>query len=783
MGLERDRKGKFEMNRALILTILFCAIGVICIIGTVSADVFYINSSVINDANPTYVISQPGTYVFDSDIIDIKGDYELRDFYDTNPVILILCDNVVIDGQGHTLDMKFPENYQDPEFTDWGFTRVAGIGLGECTWDAINNEVVVRNINIKNLHISDFSYGIVGNAVEDVVITNNTFTDIFYDVFTTWSQVNNVTLSQNYVDSCHGNGFGVSFYYQIDDMGINYPKYAKIVDNIFTNLPSVNTGNYACYVTGYYDEVMIKNNTMTGSNPTTAQGMGISVDSIETVNPTSMVIIEDNIIENLGTGISSYQVATTIKNNTLSNNHIGIKFIHVWGTTVTRNQIENSIDYGIAPFDAVECQIYDNYFNNTENIMEYYRTYINEWNESIPGINIVGGPSIGGNYWGRPDGSGFSDTAVDLNGDGFADETFAIYTDNFDYLPLVKYENNEPPTLEDLNDITINVNQNLEFTLIASDPDGDSLTYSFTGFPADATLTGPTFSWTPTQAGTYTVNFMVSDGSLFDSEEITITVVAIPTDKTAPVVSTVTATPNPVPLNTAVTLTATIDDLGTGNSNIISVKYSIDGSAGISMTPTDGAFNSPLENVTVTIPAYTLAGVHSISVNATDATGNYCLSDAILLAVYDPSGGFVTGGGWIISPAGAYVMDPALTGKATFGFVSKYEKGAKVPTGQTEFQFNAGNLNFKSTVYDWLVVAGAKAQYKGSGTINGAGDYGFMLTATDGAVNGGGGTDKFRLKIWEKASGAVVYDNQMNAPDTSDPTTVIGAGSIVVHVK
>ena len=47
-----------------------------------------------------------------------------------------------------------------------------------------------------------------------------------------------------------------------------------------------------------------------------------------------------------------------------------------------------------------------------------------------------------------------------------------------------------------------------------------------------------------------------------------------------------------------------------------------------------------------------------------------------MFVVYDPSGGFVTGGGWINSPASAYVAAPDLAAKASFGFVSKYEKGA-----------------------------------------------------------------------------------------------------------
>ena len=56
-----------------------------------------------------------------------------------------------------------------------------------------------------------------------------------------------------------------------------------------------------------------------------------------------------------------------------------------------------------------------------------------------------------------------------------------------------------------------------------------------------------------------------------------------------------------------------------------------------------------------------------------------------------------------------------------------------------------------------------------------------MLTAIDGQIPGGGGVDKFRIKIWDKGSGGVVYDNQMGASDTADPTTAIAGGSIVIH--
>jgi len=82
-----------------------------------------------------------------------------------------------------------------------------------------------------------------------------------------------------------------------------------------------------------------------------------------------------------------------------------------------------------------------------------------------------------------------------------------------------------------------------------------------------------------------------------------------------------------------------------------------------------------------------------------------------------------------------------------------------------------------------VVIAGARAQYKGEGLLNGSAGYGFMLTANDGQVSGGGDVDRFRIKIWEQATGSVVYDNQMGDAEDAAASTAIGGGSIVVHSK
>ena len=167
---------------------------------------------------------------------------------------------------------------------------------------------------------------------------------------------------------------------------------------------------------------------------------------------------------------------------------------------------------------------------------------------------------------------------------------------------------------------------------------------------------------------------------------------------------------------------------------------------------------------------YAEAGVYEVKLTVTDSRGDSIYSVFRYVVIYDPSAGFVTGGGWIDSPLGALTADQTLAGKATFGFVSQYQKGANIPTGNTEFHFKLANLNFHSESYQWLVVAGLKAQFKGEGTINGTGLYKFMLTAVDNSP------DTFRIKIWtEDTSGneTVIYDNGSQQ--------VLGGGSIVIH--
>lgn len=362
--------------------------------------------------------------------------------------------------------------------------------------------------------------------------------------------------------------------------------------------------------------------------------------------------------------------------------------------------------------------------------------------------------------------------AIADGGDEYVDSWVFIKAGSFSTTPPGEEPVNTAPVLAPIANQAVNEGSAAGFTASATDADsGQTITYSLIGAPAGASIDPATgvFSWTPTDdnptgtpsdAYTFTVRATDSaDPAAFDEQSVTITV-----SNVAPTVTSVTGPAGPIGISggsAAANITVTFTDPGSGDTHTTSIA------CGNSTSASGGTCT------------YTAAGVYTVTATVTDDDGGSDTGTYQYVVVYDPGAGFVTGGGWITSPAGAYAANPALTGRANFGFNSKYKNGANVPDGQTQFHFQAAGFNFHSTAYEWLVVAGARAQYKGTGTINGSGSYSFLLTVIDGQRPGGGGVDRFRLKVW--GPGGVIYDNQVGDADGAPASTALGGGSIVIH--
>ncbi len=359
-----------------------------------------------------------------------------------------------------------------------------------------------------------------------------------------------------------------------------------------------------------------------------------------------------------------------------------------------------------------------------------------------------------------------SDATVTVNKGRFFNLSFSAST-----APL---PSNVAPTVSAGDDTSVTEGAAFSRAGSFSDPDTDSWTATVdygdgSGSQVLALGSDKSFDLNHTYAdnGSYTVTVTVNDGKGGESSDsLTVTV-----NNAAPTVGAISAPVAPVAVGTSITASASFTDPGTADTHTGTIEWG-DGSTSASTVSSGSVSGSH---------TYTAAGVYTLKLTVADDDGASDSESFQYVVVYDPEAGFVTGGGWINCPAGAYVADPTLSGKANFGFVSRYKQGATTPSGSTEFNFRVANMSFNSDTYEWLVISGAKAQYKGTGTINGSGNYGFMLTANDGQVSGGGGVDRFRIKVWDKATGSVVYDNQMGDTDDAAASTAIEGGSIVIH--
>ncbi len=130
-----------------------------------------------------------------------------------------------------------------------------------------------------------------------------------------------------------------------------------------------------------------------------------------------------------------------------NNNWSGIKlkagsnYNTILNNTVNSNKLE-----GFYIDSSSNNIIYNNYFNNANNIVFKGTIFKNTWNTTKKaGKNIAGGSYLGGNFWANPNGTGFSQTCTDFNKDGICDSKYMLYSNNTDYLPLTYKPNAVPP--------------------------------------------------------------------------------------------------------------------------------------------------------------------------------------------------------------------------------------------------------------------------------------------------------------------------------------------------
>ncbi len=180
-----------------------------------------------------------------------------------------------------------------------------------------------------------------------------------------------------------------------------------------------------------------------------------------------------------------------------------------------------------------------------------------------------------------------------------------------------------------------------------------------------------------------------------------------------------------------------------------------------------------IDNGTISgVHEYLTAGTFNIALVVVDACGEEDNETLENIMVIDPKSAFVSGAGYFNSPAGAFKPNPEKEGRFIFGFIAKYLPKYDVPQGHTVFYFRAGHLLFLSQGYDWLMVDGATAEFKGYGVVLKEGRYNFQVKMVDAHFDS---HDKFvkdaiSVKIWNEKG--VLYNNDI---------TPVTRGYIKVH--
>ena len=171
----------------------------------------------------------------------------------------------------------------------------------------------------------------------------------------------------------------------------------------------------------------------------------------------------------------------------------------------------------------------------------------------------------------------------------------------------------------------------------SSDPDGDPLMFDWDfGDPSDPTSgSGTTPSHTYMDDGMFDVTLTVTD--LPGATDVAATTVGI--TNVSPTVGLITAPLEPVLVGTEVTISANFTDPGTLDTHTGTIDWG-DGLV-LPATVTETGGSGSVSGM----HTYTMPGVYTLQVSVTDDDGGIGAYIFKYVVVYDPSGGFVTGGG------------------------------------------------------------------------------------------------------------------------------------------
>ncbi|MDI9395395.1 MAG: PGF-pre-PGF domain-containing protein [Euryarchaeota archaeon] len=334
-------------------------------------------------------------------------------------------------------------------------------------------------------------------------------------------------------------------------------------------------------------------------------------------------VIMNNLFTESPTGVSVFDSRDNeITGNTFQNCVVGISFISgIGGHVVTGNTFKDcSVGIRISQDSA---SIYNNYFSNNVNLMVEEDSNLILNTKMTSGKNIIGGPYLGGNFWGSPSGDGFSQTHNDTNGDGIAEEAYQIYDDVIDYLPLVTPKKKPEPVFPAVNFKASTTRGNaplsVQFTDLSQNADSLSWDFDNNGQP-DSDVQNPAYVYE--NPGAYTVNLTGSNANGTAWKTVVITVL----EKQIAILPEANFSANPT--SGYLPLSVTFTDL---SKNATSRSWDVNNDGIVDST--DPSF----------VYVYNASGTYSAKLTAINENGTDSKTDAINVMEEESSGGDSSG--------------------------------------------------------------------------------------------------------------------------------------------
>ena len=263
-----------------------------------------------------------------------------------------------------------------------------------------------------------------------------------------------------------------------------------------------------------------------------------------------------------------------------------------------------------------------------------------------------------------------------------------------------------------------------------------------------------------------TAGYAISDNGMIVANANTGLVLLVPgtASGTAPVAGPIESTGTPR-ANAVLTFAAAFTGADPAVSHKATWDWGDGGTDAATVSEKQGAGNVSGQHV------FRVPGIHTVRLTVTDSAGRRTtVGKTVTIA---GTGAYVAGDGWFMSPAGASRLAPNRSGIATFAFTLPGTQDAARLPGQSGVEFSAAGLRFHGTAIDTVATQDGRLQYRGSGNVNGAPGYRFLLSAAPG------GTTNLRIRIWHEAPGTgadiVDYDNALDPRATADGV----AGAVV----